>query len=367
MVTEKIELDSQIVSGIQTESLAFDKYDYTRLPKRERELFTPVQRWLNILSARNLSYHTLQAYFSALYQLGQFLLAQKLVWTRCDKRKFSQYIAKRLEKDALATASVQQELSAIRHFYTWLIEEELARVNPTTGFQLKREPRPLPTIADVDLLSQLLDQSMPDTPEQARLWVRDKAMFELIYSSGLRVGELVALDVSDLEIDTETQLGQVRVQGKGNKVRIVPVGSKAIAAINAYLPHRYLWEEQGDNALFISEKLGTRLTTRAVQQRLKVAATRAGIAQNLYPHLLRHCFASHMLSGSGDLRAVQELLGHSDISTTQIYTHVDFAKLTQVYDKAHPRAVQSVQTAISTQSSKQFSKSTKPAKSTQQT
>ncbi len=159
-------------------------------------------------------------------------------------------------------------------------------------------------------------------------------MFELLYSSGLRVGELVALDTTDIDL---TDL-RVRVMGKGNKTRIVPIGAKAAAAITRYLPHRNLWVEQQDSALFISEKLGTRLSTRAVQQRLKVAATRAGIAQNLYPHLLRHCFASHMLSGSGDLRAVQEMLGHSDISTTQIYTHVDFAKLTQVYDRAHPRA-----------------------------
>lgn len=316
------------------------------LPKSQhqsyRELMLPVHRWLNVLSAQRLSVHTLQAYFAALSHLADFLVVQKRNWTRCDRRKLGQYIGQRLEVDALATASVQLELSAIRHFYTWMMEEGLARSNPTTGFQLKRDPRPLPTIADVDLLSQLLDQPMPDTPEQARLWVRDKAMFELLYSSGLRVSELTALDVTDLQISADQSQAQVRVTGKGNKTRILPVGRKAIAAILAYLPHRDLWEEQGDTALFISEKLGTRLTTRAVQQRLKVAAARAGIAQNLYPHLLRHCFASHMLSGSGDLRAVQELLGHSDISTTQIYTHVDFAKLTQVYDKAHPRAVQTV-------------------------
>ena len=238
----------------------------------------------------------------------------------------------------MAISSVQQELSAIRHFYSWLIDQGQARINPTTGYQLKRAPRPLPSIADGDLLTQLLEQPMPDTPEQARLWIRDKAMFELLYSSGLRVGELVSLNVSDLRIHESGERGEIRVTGKGNKTRLVPVGKQALKAITTYLPHRYLWEEQGDTALFISEKLGTRLTTRAVQQRLKIAANRAGIAQNMYPHLLRHCFASHMLSGSGDLRAVQEMLGHSDISTTQIYTHVDFAKLTQVYDKAHPRA-----------------------------
>ena len=298
------------------------------------ELLAPVHRWLNVLSVRNHSPHTLTAYFAGLNQLALFLRGKRLTWTRCDKRQLAQHISQRLDEDKLALASVQQELSAIRHFYGWLIEEDLARINPTTGYQLKRSPRPLPSIADVDLLTQLLDQEIPDTPEQARLWLRDKAMFELLYSSGLRVGELVALDIVDVDLADL----RVRVTGKGNKTRLVPLGIKAADAIRRYLPHRNLWVEQMDQALFISEKLGTRLSTRAVQQRLKVAATRAGIAQNMYPHLLRHCFASHMLSGSGDLRAVQEMLGHSDISTTQIYTHVDFAKLTQVYDRAHPRA-----------------------------
>lgn len=299
-----------------------------------QELLLPVHRWLHTLSVRNHSEHTLTAYFAGLNQLALFLRGKRLTWTRCDKRQLAQHIGQRLDEDKLALSSVQQELSAIRHFYGWLIEESLARINPATGYQLKRSPRPLPSIADVDLLTQLLDQAMPDTPEQARLWLRDKAMFELLYSSGLRVGELVALDMGDVDLSDL----RVRVTGKGDKTRLVPFGAKAAEAIGRYLPHRHLWVEQMDSALFISEKLGTRLSTRAVQQRLKIAATRAGIAQNMYPHLLRHCFASHMLSGSGDLRAVQEMLGHSDISATQIYTHVDFAKLTQVYDRAHPRA-----------------------------
>lgn len=303
-----------------------------------QQLLLPVEQWLAELSVRQMSEHTIEAYYAGLFQLAGFLEAGKLTWTRCDKRQLAKYIGQRLDVDALAISSVQQELSAIRHFYSWLIDQGQARINPTTGYQLKRAPRPLPSIADGDLLTQLLEQPMPDTPEQARLWIRDKAMFELLYSSGLRVGELVSLNVSDLRIHESGERGEIRVTGKGNKTRLVPVGKQALKAITTYLPHRYLWEEQGDTALFISEKLGTRLTTRAVQQRLKIAANRAGIAQNMYPHLLRHCFASHMLSGSGDLRAVQEMLGHSDISTTQIYTHVDFAKLTQVYDKAHPRA-----------------------------
>lgn len=304
------------------------------LPKGLRALLEPVHQWLNVLSAQNHSVHTLHAYFAALKVLAQTLYEKNLTWTRCDKRQLARHISQRLDTDKLSIASVQLELSAIRSFYGWLIEQGQARINPTTGYQLKRNPRPLPTIADIDLLTQLLEQPMPDEPEQARLWIRDKAMFELLYSSGLRVSELVGLDVADVDLAQR----RVRVTGKGNKTRVVPVGNKAAQAIETYLPHRHLWQEQNDPALFISEKLGTRLSTRAVQQRLKVTAKRAGIAQNLYPHLLRHCFASHMLSGSGDLRAVQEMLGHSDISTTQVYTQVDFARLTQIYDKAHPRA-----------------------------
>lgn len=296
-----------------------------------------IDQWQNALLVQNFSSHTLQAYKMAVYQLGRFLDEQSRGWTQCDKRLLSRHIGNRLDRDALSIASVQQELSAIRQFYAYLISQGQARINPTTGYQLKQAPRPLPKIADIDLLSQLLDQPMPEDPEQARLWVRDKAMFELLYGSGLRVSELVSIDVTDID----TSQKQVRVIGKGNKTRIVPMTNKSIQAIENYLPHRYMWVEQADMALFISEKLGTRLSARAVQQRLKVCAKRAGIAQNLYPHLLRHCFASHMLSGSGDLRAVQEMLGHSDISTTQVYTQVDFAKLTQIYDTSHPRSKRS--------------------------
>ena len=316
------------------DQVSAEEQKQTELSPALQALLAPVEAWLHALSIQNHSKHTLLAYWAALKQLADYLVGKNLTWTRCDKRQLAGHISQRLERDKLKLSSVQQELSAIRHFYGWLIEQDLAKINPTTGYQLKRSPRPLPSIADVDMMGQLLDQPMPDTPEQARLWIRDRAMFELLYSSGLRVGELVSLDVAAVDLTSR----QVRVTGKGNKTRIVPLGTKAAQAIERYLPHRYLWVEHNDSALFISEKLGTRLSTRAVQQRLKIAATRAGIAQNLYPHLLRHCFASHLLSGSGDLRAVQEMLGHSDISTTQIYTHVDFAKLTQVYDKAHPRA-----------------------------
>lgn len=303
-------------------------------PFAKNKLLAKVDDWLKALTIQRHSKHTVLAYSAALKRLAQFLAAKNLNWSQLDKRQLSQFVAKRLEVDGLAISSVQQELSAIRHFYDWLMKNGKVLVNPAAHYQIKRPSRPLPAIADIDLITQLLDQPPPDDPKQAALWSRDLAMLELLYSSGLRVGELVALDLADLDLS----LRQVRVTGKGNKTRLVPVGRRAISAIKDYLNHRAIWLKKNETALFISQKIGKRLTTRTVQNRLKLAASRAGIAQNLHPHLLRHCFASHLLSESGDLRAVQELLGHSDISTTQVYTHVDFAKLTQVYDNAHPRA-----------------------------
>jgi integrase/recombinase XerC len=230
--------------------------------------------------------------------------------------------------------SVQHELTVLRQLFRWLHAKGVVSANPTTAIRLKRPPRPLPSLVDSDVLSQLLDQPMPEDRDDARLWVRDKAMLELLYGSGLRVSELVGLNMSD--IDKAQRL--LRITGKGNKTRIVPIGRQAWQALLDYLPHRSLWVEHQDSAVFVSERLGTRLSTRTVQLRIKVQAKRAGIAQDMYPHLLRHCFASHLLSDSGDLRGVQELLGHSDISTTQIYTHLDFGHLSKVYDTAHPRS-----------------------------
>ncbi len=304
---------------------------------------TLMETWLSNLVIANLSTHTLLAYRHALSNLANYLHSKSLLWRQLDKRQLSTYIAQRIEVDALAIKSVQQELSAIRGFYTWLIEQKHARVNPTVGYQIKPANRSLPKIADVELLNQLLDQPPPETEQQSQLWRRDKAMFELLYGSGLRVHELVSIQLDDIDMIHK----QVRVIGKGNKTRIVPITQQSILALNDYLPIRYQWLQQlqkqgqptsASMALFISQRRSSALSTRSVQQRLKHWAKRAGIAQNLYPHLLRHCFASHLLSDSGDLRAIQEMLGHSDIASTQIYTQVDFASLTRTYDNSHPRA-----------------------------
>lgn len=312
----------------------------TQLPKN----WSIVQAWLDVLSIQNYSAHTITAYTTTLMRVMNFIEKDVRLqgdYLLFDQKDLTRYITQRLEKDNIKSTSAKQELSAIRKFYAHLIQSGQIKHNPTTGYRLKAQPRPLPKLGDVDMMMQLLDQPMPDDANKARLWIRDRAMFELMYSSGLRLSELSNLDVGDIDL----RAGMVRILGKGNKVRLAPVGQKAIDALKIYLPHRTLWQE-GTDALFISERHGTRLSNRAIQLRLKVCATNAGIAQHLHPHLLRHCFASHMLSSSGDLRAVQEMLGHTNISTTQIYTQVDFGVLTRVYDKAHPRAVAHVLDSI---------------------
>ncbi len=187
---------------------------------------------------------------------------------------------------------------------------------------------------DAEVLQQLLDQPAPADRDEARLWARDKAMLELLYSSGLRLSELADLTLPMLDLGQKL----VTVTGKGRKTRILPIGSKALIALHDWLPHRNLWAAEGVLHVFVSEQRGEQLHPRTIERRVSHQALRAGIAQHLHPHLLRHCFASHLLAGSGDLRAVQELLGHANISTTQIYTHLDFEHLTKVYDQAHPRA-----------------------------
>lgn len=293
-----------------------------------------IDEWVMSLQRQNYSAHTMMAYRGAVVRFLGFMANQGMNWQTCQKRQLSYHISERLERGELKVASVKQEVSALSHFYAHAIALNLASTNPAKGYRLKSAPRPLPSISDEALVAQLLDQPVPDDPMEARLWVRDKAMFELMYSSGLRLSELVGLDMGAVDLSART----VRVVGKGGKMRIVPVGKTAIQAIKDYLPYRDDWQKN-TKALFVSERLGTRLSQRSVQLRLKSCAMRAGIAQNLHPHLLRHCFASHLLSASGDLRAIQEMLGHSNINTTQIYTQVDFGSLTKTYDKAHPRAL----------------------------
>jgi integrase/recombinase XerC len=224
--------------------------------------------------------------------------------------------------------SIARMLSAWRGFFAFLSRRHGIDNNPCVGMRPPKSAKTLPQALSPEQASKLVNISDDDT-----LAVRDHAILELFYSSGLRLAELVSLNVDGLDLAE----GTVTVTGKGNKTRIVPVGRHAIEAIQTWLPQRTLLKTADETALFIG-RTGKRLTPRAVQYRLKTWAIKQGIAGNVHPHILRHSFATHVLQSSGDLRAVQEMLGHANISTTQVYTHLDFQHLAKVYDQAHPRA-----------------------------
>ncbi len=224
--------------------------------------------------------------------------------------------------------SIARRLSSWRGFFDFLIRRHGFAANPCIGMRPPKSPKSLPQALSIEQSVQLVD--IADDDELAQ---RDHAIFELFYSSGLRLAELVGLDVGGVDLSDAT----VTVTGKGAKTRIVPVGRHALAAIRNWLALRTTLARPGEPALFVSRR-GTRLTPRAVQYRIKTWAIRRGVAGDVHPHTLRHSFATHVLQSSGDLRAVQEMLGHANISTTQVYTHLDFQHLAKVYDQAHPRA-----------------------------
>ncbi|GGC92922.1 tyrosine recombinase XerC [Halopseudomonas salina] len=276
---------------------------------------------------RQLSPRTLEAYRHDLEGLRHFLDTQQCTrWPDMDSARLRLFVAQR-HQAGLSGRSLQRLLSAVRTFYQYLIRERLCKHNPALDIRAPRSARKLPRALDADLTAQLLD----DNSDDDWLLVRDHAMLELFYSSGLRLSELAGLDMHELDLAQ----GEVRVLGKGSKTRLVPVGRMAREALQRWLKVRTL-SSTTEQALFIGQR-GRRLTPRAIQLRVRRWGV-ANIGQNLHPHMLRHSFASHVLESSGDLRAVQELLGHADIGTTQIYTHLDFQHLAEVYDKAHPRA-----------------------------
>lgn len=234
-----------------------------------------------------------------------------------------------LHGKGLGGKSLARMLSAWRGLYTYLMRDHHYANNPCAGLRAPKSARNLPHTLSPDEAVRMVD--LPATDDV--LAVRDKAMFELLYSSGLRLAELVGLDPAALDFAD----GSVRVTGKGNKTRIVPLGSHAATALQQWLQARIMLAKNDEPALFISRN-GARISARSVQLRMKEWGVKQGISSNVHPHLLRHSFASHVLQSSGDLRAVQEMLGHASISTTQVYTHLDFQYLAKIYDSAHPRA-----------------------------
>jgi len=233
-----------------------------------------------------------------------------------------------LHSKGLCGRSLARMLSAWRGFYTYLMRDHGLTSNPCAGLRAPKSPKTLPQALSPDEAARLVDLPT-DTPEA----IRDKAMFELLYSSGLRLAELINLDPAQLDM----KAGEVRVTGKGSKTRIVPLGQYAIAALQDWLVVRAQLAKPSETALFVGQR-GQRISPRVVQLRLQQWGVKQGITSNVHPHLLRHSFATHVLQSSGDLRAVQEMLGHASISTTQVYTHLDFQYLSKIYDAAHPRA-----------------------------
>lgn len=281
-----------------------------------------------LAGVRRYSPHTLDGYQRDLGALATFCEHSAIArWQDVTSHHIRQFTAK-CHGDGLQGRSLQRRLSAIRSFFRFLIRSGAATNNPANGIRAPKTPRRLPATLDVDQTAQLLASD-----DQSDVGVRDLALMELIYSSGLRLSEAVGLNLADLDDGS----GTVTVIGKGKKTRIVPVGAKAQEAIERWLSVRATWPGAQSDAVFISRR-GKRISPRTVQSRLKLWAIKQGVAVNLHPHMLRHSFASHILESSGDLRAVQELLGHANLSTTQIYTHLDFQHLADVYDKAHPRA-----------------------------
>lgn len=236
-----------------------------------------------------------------------------------------------LHSKGLSPRTLALILSAWRGWFRWLARHRGFRANPVLGIRAPKAARPLPKALTVEATQRLLDSGEQKSP----VALRDRAMFELLYSSGLRLAELVALEVGDGRLDLRQ--GEVTVTGKGAKTRTVPIGAKAREALHAWLAVRAQVARPAQKALFVGAR-GARIAPAVVGVRLAAWARKRGLAERVHPHMLRHCFATHMLQSSQDLRAVQELLGHASISTTQVYTHLDFQALAKVYDAAHPRA-----------------------------
>jgi integrase/recombinase XerC len=288
-----------------------------------------VSRFLQSLrNERRLSPHTESAYARDLAALADFCRGQGIVaWDALDSQHVRSFAAQ-CHRRGLAPRSVQRRLSAARSLFRYLVREGELRRDPAADVQAPRARKRLPITLDADTMARLLEFRADD-----RLGRRDKAIMELLYSSGLRLSELLGLDLPDLDLRDRT----VRVLGKGRKARIVPVGRHAAEALTRWLEERSALAATGETAVFVGVS-GRRLGPRIVQRRIARWARLQGLPEHVHPHMFRHSFASHLLESSSDLRAVQELLGHANIGTTQVYTYLDFQHLARIYDAAHPRA-----------------------------
>jgi integrase/recombinase XerC len=305
-----------------------------------------IQRFIHYLSLeKNASPHTCRCYRKDLEGFEDFLKSSGIYLSptggveiekvdRIAIRKYLSFLHRRNKKSSIA-----RKISTLRSFFRYLIREQVISFNPAKSVSTPKVEKTLPTTLTVDEAFRLMEspKSLPEKPSAASKEnrLRDRAILELLYSSGLRVSELVGLNFNQLDSD----LGIVRVMGKGRKERIVPVGAKAIEALKAYFEERRVFK--GENPIFINS-FGGRLTARSVGRLIKKYTRHSGIFRRVSPHSLRHTFATHLLDAGADIREIQEMLGHSSLSTTQRYTHVSMGKLMEVYDKAHPRSFKNV-------------------------
>ena len=290
-----------------------------------------IEDFLRMLrSERFYSPHTCTNYQRDLERFADFLTGRGIDdWLEVDYNVVSAFSARRF-RQGLKGNTIQRELSSIRGFYNHLIRQRKAQRNPARDVKAPKVDKKLPVTADSEQLDRLLRQQPGDDP----LRIRDLAMFELMYSCGLRLAELVSLDTDTIDLRQR----HMAVTGKGSKTRHLPIGRKAVQVVERWLEARAELARDADEKALFTSRNGRRLSHRSVQKRLQQLAREQQLDGHITPHVLRHSFATHLLESSADLRAVQELLGHADIGTTQIYTHLDFQHLAQVYDQAHPRA-----------------------------
>ena len=297
----------------------------------DNNLSHAVEHYLQYIEVvRGYSAHTVKNYRRDLDKLIEFCSTHNIDdISRLNASLLRQWVAT-LSRDKLSATSIQRHLSSTRSLYKFLARSRSDLDDPTAGVTAPRTPRTLPKSLEPDQVNQLLNH-----PSETALMARDLAIAELLYSAGLRLSELVGANLNDLDRNEKV----ITVIGKGQKTRVVPVGGPALTALAEWMKYRPMGKEAlgYDSPLFVTQR-GKRMSPRAVQDRLRQLAIKHGMTQRVHPHVLRHAFASHLLESSGDLRAVQELLGHANIATTQIYTHLDFQHLSKVYDQAHPRA-----------------------------
>ena len=288
-----------------------------------------IKRFITHLNTeRRLSAHTASAYQHDLGEFSGYCTQHDISdFSSVDNLHVRSFAASE-HRRGIGPRSIQRRLSSLRSFFNYLIRERQLKLNPAQDVRAPKAPKRLPVTLDADQMARLLAFRA-----DAELDKRDKAIMELFYSSGLRLAELVGLNLRDIDLPDRT----VRVLGKGSKTRVVPIGRFAIGALQDWLSERSVLPLQDAEAVFVSRQ-GKRLTPRAIQLRVAGWARKQGLSQHLHPHMFRHSFASHLLESSQDLRGVQELLGHANISTTQVYTHLDFQHLAKIYDAAHPRA-----------------------------